>query len=164
MYLCIDNIFIISGLYNFPLTMIEIMRKKYKMLDGFCEKVEKNNEKQFIFSIYHDQKILIKSEGVIIGTYSRQNNIWIWADQSFTADKVMILKTKNIRKSLLELNLNKKERIFVSNNYDVIPTSDLINFLKLLEHKLSKNIVILDKSNDSWQMVLLTKIYINNLL
>ena len=116
--------------------------------------------KKYIISLYNnDNKLLLRGEYILLGSYKRAKNFWIWGDQSFTLDKSMVYDISNMRKNLLN---RKIDNDFIKNNYTVITTNDFNNNCKILDTLLKGDIYI-DNINDITNVILITKTLQNNI-
>ena len=133
---------------------------KYKQIDTYFNIIDiYRKNKKYIISMYNDNDLLLRGEYIIIGSYSKIKNFWIWADQSFTLDKSMVYLVSDIRKKLLK---EKISSTFVKNNYTVITTSEIKNNCKILDSKLKGNLYF-NESDDIIDLILITKIMQNNI-
>ena len=108
---------------NYGATHIQLMPK--------CVKIK--NEKKFLGFFYYSDKLLIIATYTIIGTFSPERNVWVWADQSMTLDRAMTKEVSELRRQLMDENdskvKNDKFREFVKSDYIVLPTSDFCNYM-----------------------------------
>ena len=135
---------------------------KYKTFTAYSDTLEIRDTKKYIISLYKEEDILIRGEFMILGSYSSQKNIWIWGDQSMVLDKTMIENIKNIRLKILSDNLPKNTRVFVDNNYDVMPTSVLMDHLEVIS-RLIKGSIVVTQSQDIRDIVLIKNIIHDNM-
>src|SRR5271156_3310286 len=96
--------------------------------------------KKFLGMLSKDSLTLLAAEYIMLGTYTKEKNVWVWADMSVTMDKSMCREIKSIRSKLLEKveknssNLNESDEItsiksFIEKNYTVLPTKKLVSIL-----------------------------------
>ena len=57
---------------------------KFKSYIMYSYDVNIRDEKKFIGSIIANEKVILRVEYVICGSYSKEKNIWIWSDMSNT--------------------------------------------------------------------------------
>lgn len=122
-------------------------------------------DKKFLLSIYDNTgKILIlRSEYIFLGTYSKLKNFWMWSDQSFTLDKSMVNKVNSIRKTLLNKNISDEIKEFIKKNYTIMSTIEYLNYCKSLDSLLKNNILIYNNTDSISDIILITKIINNNI-
>lgn len=109
-----------TNMYNLLSTMVEV----------------KDNPK-FIASIYRKNELVLRFEYIVIGSYHKIKNVWIWADQSLTLAKSIIKHIKNIRNDLHNSLRKSRNDVlsdssfykilhqFIDHDYFVLTTSDL---------------------------------------
>jgi len=142
------------------------IHNKYKSFQIYFDIVNiYRKDKRFILSIYDNagKKLILRSEYILLGSFSKIKNFWIWSDQSFTLDKTMVNKGKNIRNNLLNKNINEEVKNFIRKNYTIISTIEILNNFKLIDTILKNNILFYDINNDISDVILITKILHNNI-
>lgn len=108
------------------------IRKKYK----------------FIANIYHDNKIILKLDYIVLGSYSKEKNFWIWYDQSLVIHKYMINKIRSFRSKILKDNITEKIKNFIDTNYSVLPSDELYDNLSQIEESRGNHVITLKKPDD----------------
>jgi hypothetical protein len=125
---------------------------KYELL---FNSVKINNKTKFIASVYRLENLILRFEYIIMGSYHKTKNVWIWADMSDTLDKNLKTYIRHQRDNLRN-NLNNDpkllyEKHFIDNDYYVLPTTKLINCIFHIGVKLftdKKNQIVTFSRND----------------
>lgn len=93
--------------------------------------------KKFLGMLSKNGVTLLAAEYIILGSYTKEKNVWVWADMSITMDKSMSGEIKSIRSKLLENIKNESDesdesqtlKSFIEKNYSVFPTTKIISIL-----------------------------------
>ncbi len=133
--------------------------KSYKMLSDILKIGDK---KMWIITIYYKKSVILKAEYIIIGSYSKQKNIYIWGDQSNVLDKSMVELISEMRKKLLRENINDTFRKFLENDYTVISTLSLLNEFNVIASFTNEQI-IMTTGNDIINIISVKKILFTNM-
>lgn len=122
------------------LILLHRLDENYKPYKIISDVTEINNERKFVATIYHNEEIILCAEHWVLGSYSREKNLWIWGDQSNVLEKNMCKKIKIIREQLLNyIPKNNENDTFVSflkNDYSVVTTSVMYEKLSQLKSLL----------------------------
>jgi hypothetical protein len=99
---------------------------KHIVLSPKCVKIK--NEKKFLGFFYYNDILLLIGTYMIIGTFSPEHNVWVWADQSLTLDRTMIGEVSDLRRQLIDSNPSDETfKEFVKSDHTVLSTSDVCN-------------------------------------
>lgn len=98
--------------------------------------VNVNEIPKFIISVYKNGSLTLRFEYLILGTYHKIKNVWIWADQSLTLDKSMVQNIKDMRNNFRNDTNLSREKHFIDHDYYVLPTTKLINYMYQIGKKL----------------------------
>jgi hypothetical protein len=117
---------------------LNIKLKKYSPL-SFIPYIIGDTKKKFITTLYGNNGILMRAEYIVIGTYSKEKNVWIWSDQSLVLHKKMVKNVIDLKCTIMKNitnisnnNLNSFQQ-FIENAYSIIPISVLFDNLCILE-------------------------------
>lgn len=109
-----------------------ILQKNTNMYNLLSTMVEIKGNYKFIASIYRKNELVLRFDYIVIGSYHKTKNVWIWADQSLTLPKSIIKQIKNIRNDLHtdfhDFDNDSFYNIlhqFIDHDYFVLTTSDL---------------------------------------
>lgn len=99
----------------------------------YSERVNVNERNKFIGSIYNtnDTKLVLRFEYIIIGTYDKGKNLWIWASESVTLDRSLIAQNNALKEFLRSDKNCKHLKKIIDASYTVIPTQDITNTLAI---------------------------------
>lgn len=140
------------------------IQNKYKSIQAYFNIIEiYRKDKKYLISLYDNDECILRSEYILLGTYSKLKNFWIWGDESFTLDKIMVKSIKDFRTTLLEKNINNEIKNFIKKNYTVITTREINNIFKVIDTMLKSNIIFQNTNNDIMDIILITKILQNNI-
>ena len=106
---------------------------KYELL---FNTVDVNESSKFILSAYQNSLLVLRFEYLILGSYNKSRNVWIWADLSFTLNKSIVSHVKNIRINLQNNIELTSERTFIEHDYSVLPTTILMGYIVHIGNKL----------------------------
>ena len=143
----------------------KIIKTNYKYYTGYVNIVPSNTRNVYIYSLYNHRKCILHAEYVLLGSFSRSKNIWIWQDQSDTLDKQMVNDISKIRSELLnKKKINNDQKDFVKKNYTIITLSELYDNCKFIDNVINGDIFIVDiETDDIIDVILFTKILHNNI-
>jgi hypothetical protein len=125
--------------------------------------------KKFLGMLSKDGITLLAAEYIMLGTYTREKNVWVWADMSVTMDKSMSKEIKSLRSKLLETIKNdtnetdeiKGVKSFIENNYTVLPTQKVVsilgNIMKVLTD-ITKSIILTNGFRDIVDVLLIKRV------
>jgi hypothetical protein len=109
---------------------------------------------KFVLSLYHKHELLLRFEYIILGSYHKNKNVWIWADQSLTLNKTIVNQVKDFRSTFYETFNNFENhdmKNFFDNKYIVLPTNtfrEIISKIAIDLFKKNKQYIIILDSND----------------
>ena len=146
----------INDKINKSIELNNLLLKLHKSYSMYCQDFIINNKIKFIGSIIDNDILLLRIEYIILGSFSKTKNVWIWADQSQSINK----KTKNIisdlrteiiqiinsieyKTSNLDSDLIKKLQNFCVEHYLVMSISELSSYLYYI------SIIISTKNKES---------------
>ena len=113
----------------------------YKPYHMISDVIQIRNKNKFVANIVHDDKIILKVKYVLLGSYSKNKNFWIWLDQSFVIHKEMIKMIGKLRAKIKTKNITDNTRKFVSDNYCILPSIDLYNHLSIIEETINNDVI-----------------------
>lgn len=141
--------------------------------------IEKYKQYDMIFddmnylSILHDNNVLIRAKYLILGSYSSNKNIWLWADSSPTLDKTIIKNIQDFKNDISLKNIDKNLRNFVESRpqilesdnimVNILPTHTLLDMIDMIGHIQNVNIINYSLSNNKTAFVVIEKIVFENL-
>ena len=140
-----------------------ILLKKYKPYGIFSEAIIAQDKKNFIATVYHGNKILLKFKYVLLGSYSKENNLWIWADQSIVLDKTMLESTKKLKEQISHSNIIENLRKFLK-PYTVLPMNDLYDHVTAIEKITQHKIISTTPEAMIMSFFLIKKILVDNII
>ena len=119
-----------------------IITKKYKPYSTSVDEITVGDKENFIATFYYKNKIILKTNYTILGTFSKEKNIWIWADQSRTLNKLMVNDISKIRNELLNNKNIKNTNIynFINEKYSIWTTDNFFEIILNLNKFLGKDI------------------------
>jgi len=126
-----------------PLELNNKIQKYYLPISMYSRDVTTKNDKRFIASIYHNNEMILLGTYIILGSYSKEKNVWVWGNRSIIMNKSMKHEISNIRSVLADTIDNEKIKKFVKADLTVLPTNELCENLSYLSYVLvdqSKNI------------------------
>lgn len=141
-----------------------LLMNKYKPYKLTSDMISIQDNNKFIGTIYHNNKLLLKFEYTILGSFSKEKNLWVWCDQSLVLDKKMIKKTSDLRIKFSNGNNRITDifRDFINQNYSVLPISSLYDNLCLIE-EITNNYIISTLNTNIITLILINKILLNNM-
>lgn len=164
--------------------------KLYKSYVLYSQDVVIRDEKKFIGSVYgvHDDKesVVLRVDYIVLGSYSKEKNVWIWADQSQSINKNTKILVSNLRSSIVESDDNsnmwfitrsgnqndddqitKRIKVFCSLDYAVISTAELctyLNYLSLIiSEKIKGSVFLTTERGNNIDVLIVKKILFNNI-
>lgn len=111
--------------------ILEPYKNAYQLV---CYSSKIKDQIKFVASLYHNDQLLLRFEYIILGSYNKNKNVWMWADKSLTLNKSIIEQVKDIRLSSYDDTHSDDIKNFYKNNYSVIPTNlfcDIISAMAL---------------------------------
>lgn len=156
------------------------LQKLYSSYDLYSQDVMIRDERKFIGSIYHNKAVILRIDYSILGSYSKDKNVWIWADQSQSINKSDIALISTLRTliiSAIDIDADKKFsnneemltdiKKFCSMNYLVLPTSELCEYLNhislLIADQIKGSILLTLSRVNIIDVIIAKKILFNNL-
>jgi hypothetical protein len=124
-------------------------------------------KKKFITTLYDANGIIMRGEFIIIGSYSKEKNVWIWSDQSPVLHKKMVKAVIDLRATIINnmSNVSKHDLIifkqFIETPYSIMPISTLFDNLCMLETFVGQKIIT-DISYDIMDVYIITNILLDN--
>jgi hypothetical protein len=118
--------------------------KQYGALQMISYDVFIKKEKKFIASFYYNDVLLLRAIYSIMGSFSKEKNVWFWANRSITLNEPMKNELVRLRTNLVNLLsnktnnsreetlLNEKIKKFVQSDYSILSTDEACNILSLL--------------------------------
>jgi len=152
----------------------------YKSYVFYSNDVLIRDEKRFIGSVYkasetmnESDRLILRIEYVILGSYTKEKNVWIWADQSQSINKKNKTMINNLRSSVIE-SLDEGSEIwteklkgFCTHDYLVISTIELckqLNHLSIYVSEKNKGYVFLTlERGNIIDILIVKKILFNNI-
>jgi len=138
----------------------------------YSKMISVKDDDRFIGTIYYNNQILLRFEYVLIGSYSKKNNMFIWAESFPIIHKSMTIQSNNVRTELTKIDFDEKDENkisdFLTKSYSVIPTITMYDFLARIEKGLNnkdKNIITFRSSEnkDIIHICMTVRIIINSL-
>lgn len=117
--------------------------KNYPFCDLLSNDYVTNGVKKFLGMFTKNGTTLLAAEYIFLGTYTKEKNIWIWADTSVTIDKSMKKEISSIRSKLIDAivtlgnSQNNSLKLFVENDYTILHTDSIIETLSEMMSVLS---------------------------
>ena len=109
--------------------ILEPQKNTYQLV---CYSTRIKDQSKFVASLYHKDDLLLRFEYIILGSYHKNKNVWIWADQSLTLNKTIIEQVKDIRLSSYDVSMSEDIINFYKNNYSVVPTNLFCNIISTI--------------------------------
>src|SRR5579872_20044 len=129
----------IKSMEHDPLELNNKLISIYKSYAIYSQDVRVRNEKKFIGSIYHEDELLLRFEYIVLGSYSKDMNVWIWADQSMSFNRNTKKEVGNYRTVLSQNITDENLKKFVNTNYSVLASLDLCKNLYYVSLMISEN-------------------------
>lgn len=101
-------------------------KKEYRC---FSERVNINEQNKFIASLYENEDLVFRFEYIIMGTYNKEKNIWIWASESQTLDRSLVERINALKDKMRFNKECEHQKHFIDEAYTVIPTDAIKNVL-----------------------------------
>lgn len=140
-----------------------IINNQYNNYVTHSTEVKHGNKMYYIMAIYDDnhskRKLIIKFRFTVIGTYSRNENIWLWSDQSIFLDKAMKAKVSKMRTKIFNLNIsthndkltNKTMQDmlyhFAGDDFSILPTKTKDQIFSIIMETMNINIYTHHRNN-----------------
>jgi len=107
--------------------------KQFEPLHVYSKDVRIKDEKKFIISFYdkHD-KLVLRAIYTVLGSFSKEKNVWVWANTSITINVPMKKEISHLRQIFSSVLKNEKIKQFVQNDHSILPTIELFNNLSYL--------------------------------
>ena len=166
--------------------------KMYKSYNMYSHEVVVHDKKIFIGSIYNEDIVVLRVEYIVFGSYSKEKNVWIWADQSQSINKnakILISRLRSsISKSIDNQNVNhsdnqndkqfdlgiksdknliNKLKNFCSINYIVLATTELCKYLNyisiIVSEQIKDSIILTSERGNNIDILIVKKILFNNI-
>lgn len=154
--------------------------KLYKSYVMYSQDVVVRDEKKFIGSIYDNETVVLRIDYIVLGSFSKDKNVWIWADQSQSINKSTKITVSNLRTTISETigstgdivsNLDKdlieKLKNFTSVNYLVLSTSELCRYLNyistIISTKIKGSVLLTTERGGNIDVLVVKKILFNNI-
>jgi hypothetical protein len=156
----------------------------YKSYVFYSNDVLIRDEKRFIGSVYKapetmdengndSDRLILRIEYMVFGSYTKEKNVWIWADQSQSINKKNKTMINNLRSSVIE-SLDQGSEIwteklksFCTHDYMVIPTIELckqLNHLSIFVSEKNKGYIFLTlERGNIIDILIVKKILFNNI-
>ena len=143
--------------YTMVFTVVELNTNHYifraVIADHIASKIGTNTQ-----NIDHlvNYKTILSGTAFPIGSYDLQKNVLIWADTSFTLDKIIVKEIRKIRLDLSNKIKSNKAKV-MSQDFSVITRYELDEMLLKMSKLLNKEILI-DDDGKSLHIFLVQKI------
>lgn len=136
---CILRMEIESSNNNASFTLNNTLKSNINKYNLFFNTVKVKDVSKFIMSVYQDKILILRFEYYILGSYNKTKNVWIWADQSHTLDKSIIVYVKNLRDKFRSDKTLLYEKHFIDHDYYVLSTMKLMKCIFDIGVKLFNN-------------------------
>ena len=155
--------------------------KMYKSYNMYSHEVVVHDKKIFIGSIYNEDIVVLRVEYIVFGSYSKEKNVWIWADQSQSINKnakILISRLRSsISKSIDNQNVNHSDNqndkhidekpISIPLNYIVLATTELCKYLNyisiIVSEQIKDSIILTSERGNNIDILIVKKILFNNI-
>jgi len=121
---------------NSSFTLNNILKSNINKYNLFFNTVKVKDVSKFIMSVYQHKTLILRFEYYILGSYNKTKNVWIWADQSQTLDKSIIMYVKNLRDIFRSDKTLSYEKYFIDHDYYVLSTIKLMKCMSDIGVKL----------------------------
>lgn len=122
-----------------PLELNNKIQKHYQPVTMYSRDVVIKGEKRFITSIYRNDNMILRGIYVILGSFSKEKNVWIWGNRSMIMNKSMKNEISHLRSVLSDIVDDVKIKKFIDTDLTVIPTNELCDNLSYLSFILATN-------------------------
>lgn len=146
--------------------ILETHKNIYQLV---CYNTKIKDQNKFVASLYHKDELMLRFEYIIIGSYHKSKNVWIWSDQSLTLNKTIIEQVKDIRLKFYDINGTSEEiKIFCKNNYSVIPSISFCKIIAMIALDIfntnSQRIITLTRSDEMIDVYIVKRIMFEKIL
>lgn len=146
--------------------------KRYKSYNIYSQDVTVRGEKKFIGALYHDEEPVLRIEYIVLGSFSKEKNVWIWADQSQSVNKNTKIEISALRLRGLEKENDVKSsesiKDFLSQNYTVLSTKELSEKLYwfagyMATQKNNTSVILTSNRGKNIDVMIVKKVLFNNI-
>lgn len=121
-----------SDLHN---DLIKLYNKYSIESDG----IKINNAYRYVFDVIAKNKLIISGSHIVMGSYDRVKNVFIWGNKSATLDKSMVIEIEDARS---KLNSDKSIKLKLIEDTVILSTQDLFEELYIVSQTLNKEILV----------------------
>lgn len=120
------------------------LNRDYGSYGFVCSTILQNNKRNFLFDVIVKDKIILSGTHLVIGSFDTEKNIFIWADNSNTLDKIMVDKIHSVRIELSDSKDKSHEELRqVTSKDQMVMTSNKFNqILTTISQILGKQVLI----------------------